>query len=116
MDNPQTTGDISANLLRFGIQPSLGYKSNHFEAAISSRFASLNYSNIEGDLIFENVNQVNYLNDNKSNFIIEPALILRGGFEQIKLQLQLGYSLNVTESDFKQDKAFGTIGLNFNLQ
>lgn len=112
-----TTGrDISANIIRFGIQPNFGYKSKYFSAAISARFVNLMYNNIEGDLIFDGVSQKTYLEDNKSNFLIEPALTLRGGFERIKLQLQIGYSLNASNSDFKQDKTSMTLGLNFNFK
>ncbi len=114
--SPQTTGKISANISRFGIQPNFGYKTKNFSAAVSSRFVSLNYSNIEGDLTFDGANQQTYLKDNSSNFLIEPAITLRGGFEKAKLQLQYGYSFNVSNSNFKQDKNYLTVGLNFNLK
>lgn len=114
--NPLTNGDLSANILRLGIQPNFGYKSKHFSAAVSSRFVNLSYNKIEGDLIYENVNQSAYLNDNASNFLIEPALTLRGGFENLKLQVQYGYSFNISNSDFRQDDQFLTIGLNFNFK
>ena len=115
MDNPGTTGDISAKILRYGIQPNIGYKSKFFSASFSSRFVNLSHSGIEGSLIFEGEDQVQYLEDNNSNFLIEPALTLRGGLEKFKVQLQLGYSLNVSNSDFRQDDQFLTLGLNFNF-
>lgn len=115
-DHPSTKGDISANIFRIGIQPNFGYKSKYFSAAISSRIVNLSYSNIKGDLIFENENQLNYLKNNSSNFLIEPALTIKGGLEKVKLQVQYGFSLNLSNSDFKQDKSFLTIGLNFNFK
>ena len=111
-----TGADISSNIIRFGIQPNFGYKSKYFSAAVSSRFVNLMYTGIEGDLIFGGENQVEYLEANKSNFLIEPALTLRGGLERLKLQLQIGYSLNLSNSDFKQDKTSMTLGLNFNFK
>jgi hypothetical protein len=114
--SPNTKGDISANVIRFGVQPNFGYKSKVFSAALSSRIVNLTYSNIEGDLIFEGINQVNYLADNKSNLLIEPALTLKAGLEKIKLQLQYGYSLNVSNSQFTQDKSYLTLGVNFNFK
>ena len=111
-DNPSTSGDISASILRIGIQPNFGYKSKYFSAAVSSRIVNLSYSNIKGDLIFDG-NQKKYLEDNSSNFLLEPALTIRGGLEKVKLQVQYGYSLNLSNSDFKQDKTFLTVGLNF---
>ncbi|MFA7081741.1 MAG: hypothetical protein WC135_03930 [Bacteroidales bacterium] len=114
-DNPGTNGDISSTIFRVGVQPSFGYKSKYFEAAISTRIVSLIYSNIEGDLIYSGNNQMDYLNDNKTNFLVEPAITLRGGFEKIKLQVQYGYSLNLTNTAFKQDKSYLTLGLSFKL-
>lgn len=114
--SPSTTGDVSANVLRYGIQPAIGYKSAHFSAALSSRIVNLNYSKIEGDLVYNGTNQPQYLENNKSNFLIEPAITIRGGFEKIKLQLQYGHSINLSNSDFRQDKDYVTLGLNFNFK
>ena len=115
-DYPSTKGDISASMFRYGIQPNIGYKSKHFSVAVSSRFVNMNYSNIKGDLIFDNQSQVAYLESNKSNFLVEPAITIKGGLDKIKLQLQYGYSLNLSNSSFTQDKTWFTIGLNFNFK
>ena len=115
-DYPQTTGDISSNIIRVGIQPNFGYKSKYFSAAISSRFVLLSYNKTYGDLIYNDEIQRDYLKKNSSNFLMEPALTIRGGFEKFKIQLQLGYSLNITNIHFRQDKTFLTLGLNFNFK
>lgn len=112
-DHPETKGDLSANIFRVGVQPNFGFKSKYFSAALSSRFVNLNYNGVEGDLIYEDVDQVNYLKENNSNFLIEPAFTIKGGFEKVKLQIQYGYSLNLTNSDFRQDESMLTVGLNF---
>lgn len=112
-ENPESKGDITANVFRIGIQPNFGYKSKHFEVALSSRIVNLMYNNIEGDLIFNGQNQIDYLTDNKSNFLLEPAITIRGGLEKLKLQLQYGYSHNLSNSTFKQDNSFLTIGLSY---
>lgn len=113
--NPATQGDVSANIFRYGIQPNFGFKSKYFSAAVSSRIVNLRYSNIEGDLIYNGDDQAAYLRDNASSMLIEPALTLRGGLDKIKLQLQIGYSWNVTNENFRQDNEFITFGLNFNF-
>ena len=115
-DYPLTKGDISGTILRYGIQPNFGFKSKYFSAAVSSRIVNLTYSDIKGDLMFENVNQPAYLKSNASNLLIEPAFTLKGGFEKLKLQLQIGYSLNLTNENFRQDNTFFTAGLNFNFK
>ncbi|MFT3753239.1 MAG: hypothetical protein QM800_10320 [Paludibacter sp.] len=112
----QTRGNISASVFRYGIQPNFGFKSKYFAAAISSRIVSLNYSNIQGDLIFDGINQTDYLTNNRTNFLLEPAITIKGGFEKIKLQIQYGYSINLSNKDFKQDNSFLTLGLNFTFK
>lgn len=113
---PNTSGKISANILRVGLQPSIGFHQKFFSVSGSARISSLNYNNIEGSLIFDEVDQVEYLKDNKSNFLIEPALTIRGGLEKIKVQVQLAKSFNLSNSSFKQDDTLLSVGLNFNFQ
>lgn len=112
-------GELSGNILRYGIQPSLGYESNRFEAVISSRIVRLNYSTVEGFVNFEDAGQVDYFSADKSKFLIEPALTLRGGLDKIKVQVQIGYSLNMgkilDEKRYKHDKKFATVGLHYSL-
>lgn len=114
-DNPNTTGKISANLYRFGLQPSISYYSEYFSVSGSARFVNLTYSNIDGSLHFNNLDQSVYLNDNRSNFLIEPAITVRGGLEKIKLQVQYLHSFNVSNSDFPQSKDLISFGLNFHF-
>lgn len=118
---PNTSGDISANLLRYGLQPSLSYHTDFFSITGSVRLVNLNYNNINGTLMFQNegddipIDQIDYLGRNNSNFLIEPAITLRGGFEKAKLQLQYLRSFNVTNSDFPQAKDLISVGLNFSF-
>lgn len=112
-NNPSTTGKISANLTRFGIQPGISYHTNYFSVTGSARFANLTYSNIDGSLIFANQDQERYLKENDSNLLFEPALTLRGGYDKVKLQMQITRSFNLTNSDFRQDEALLSLGVNF---
>ena len=112
---PNTTGDISANIIRYGIQPSISYHMPYFSVTGSARFVNLSYSNIGGSLNFNNENQVEFLGRNNSNFLIEPAITLRAGFEKAKLQVQYLHSFNVSDADFPQAKDLITVGLNFSF-
>lgn len=120
--NPGTDGKINANIFSIGVQPSFGYKSKYFEAAFSTKGALLNYTNIRGNLMessegqSSDVSQQQYLKDNKGNFMLEPALTLRGGLEFLKLQLQLGKSFNLSHPNFPQDEGWVSIGLFYRVQ
>jgi len=112
---PGTTGKISAGIVRASLQPSLSYHTKYFSISGSARLANLSFTNVRGSLTFSDEDQVPYLQDNKNNFLIEPALTLRAGVKKIKLQLQLMKSFNLSNSDFKQDDTLLSIGLGFRL-
>ena len=112
---PVTTGRIEANALRYGLQPSLTYHTPYFSVSGSVRATQLSYSNISGSVYLDGLQQERYLADNNSQFLLEPALTLRGGLERVKLQLQLLQSINLTNSNFKQDNTLISIGLNIHL-
>jgi len=110
-----TSGDISASAMRIGIQPSISYEQEKFSISGSARLARLSYTGIEGDLRYGGEDQIAYLTDNNTQLLIEPAATIRGGVELFKLQLQLGYSLNLTDSEFRQDEGFATFGVVLDL-
>lgn len=109
--NPGTTGAIEAKLSRFGVQPVIGFRSRWVEAAASLRVVGLRYSDIEGSLIFGGEDQVQALSGQAESTLLEPALTVRGGFETVKLQIQLGWSANKTDSRFRQDEGHLTVGV-----
>lgn len=114
---PNTDGIIRANLLTVGLQPSIGFKSRYFDAAISLKTSMLHFSNIRGALITQNIDQQNpssqqlYLSTHRDNVLLEPTLTLRGGLDALKLQLQGGASFNVSRRNFPQDPSWFSFGL-----
>ncbi len=112
---PNTTGKITANLFRVGIQPSISYHHPYFSVSASTKLMTLNYYNIDGSLIFDNIDQTVYLTENKSNILVEPAITIRGGLKKVKLQIQVLRSFNLSNKDFQQDEGLFSVGLNFNF-
>ena len=58
---------------------------------------------------------VDYLKANNSHWLIEPALTLQAGSENVKLQLQFQISENLTDSYFSQDYSLVSLGLKVNF-
>ncbi len=112
---PVTTGKIEASALRYGIQPGITYHTPYFSVSGSVRAMQLSYSDIKGSLYLDNKEQERYLADKGNNFLLEPAITIRGGIERVKLQVQLLQSVNLTNSDFKQSSTLLSVGLNFRL-
>jgi hypothetical protein len=109
--NPGTTGVLEANLSRFGVQPSIGFRSTYFEAIGSVRILGLRYSDVSGSLVFGGEDQVQAVRAQPSHTLLEPAITVRGGFETWKAQLQLGWSFNKGHSSFRQEEAYLTAGV-----
>jgi hypothetical protein len=110
-DDSNNNLGIEAKFYKIGVQPSISFSGKYFIASLSSRLANLNYTKVSGSL-FEDVD---YLNDNNSFWLAEPALTLQGGFENIKIQLQFQMSYNLTDPNFKQDFNLISLGLKANL-
>ncbi|MBX7151997.1 hypothetical protein K1X84_10180 [bacterium] len=114
-DYPYTTGKIKARLIRYSVQPSTGVRTKFFDMAVAIRLSLLHYYDINGNLIFEDQNQIQYLRDRSNQFIVDPAIMIRAGYERVKFQLQLGKSYNMTNPDFNQQMGYVTYGLIFYL-
>ncbi|SHG11580.1 hypothetical protein SAMN05443549_10299 [Flavobacterium fluvii] len=102
--------NINANFFRIGAQPSISFTSKYFIASLSGRLANLNYNSVNG-----NYYDVEYLKANNSYWLIEPALTLQAGLENVKLFIQLQLSENLTDSYFLQDETLVSIGLKVNI-
>ncbi len=109
-DNFESPQEISANFFRIGVQPSISFSSKYFIASLSGRLANLNYNSVSG-----NYYDVDYLKANNSFWLLEPALTLQAGSENVKLQLQIQISENLTDSYFSQDYSLFSLGLKVNL-
>jgi hypothetical protein len=110
-DNSTDNLDVTAKLYRVGLQPSFSYSGKYFSSSLSSRLSSLHYTNVNGSLLYD----VDYLKSNDSHWLLEPALTLQGGFEDVKLQLQIQLCYNLTNPMFSQDYTLVSLGLKVNI-
>ncbi len=101
------------NFNRYFIQPSIGYTTDPVDLAISLRLSGLQYSNIHftGNLDQKYQEQIQYIDGHPFSILLEPALTFRRGWQHMKLQLQLGYSINVSNPDLPQEHVSASIGL-----
>jgi len=106
-------GSSEMTCLKYFIQPSLGLTFNEFDVALSTRFCGLAYTNIENH-IYRDSYYYDALSglSNKNHFFIEPALTIRGGWKQAKLQLQAAYIRNLNSpAEYFSEEYHISIGL-----
>ena len=112
--------DQSSSLLDFNrifIQPSVGFTSEYFDLAISSKICGLKYNNIKlhGNIESDDLENITYINQHPLSILFEPAFTLRTGWKYLKIQFQMGFSRNLNNPDLKQENLNMNLGLYLNF-
>jgi hypothetical protein len=107
VENSYSQRDVSSSFVRYGIQPSFGFQSRYFDASLATRIVGLRYFHTSGSDPVE----VQYLKDAGTQFLFEPAVTVRGGYDFLKAQFQVGRSYNKTNSNFKQEDNIVSVGV-----
>jgi len=107
-------GSADLSYLKFFIQPSYGITFNVLDVALSTRFCNVYYNRMDNNAL-GNAGEYNnlYTLANTNHFNVEPAITVRGGWKNIKLQFQAEYAglVNNRSSSFGEDWHL-SIGLN----
>lgn len=113
--DPYFPDNVEVNYDRYFVQPAIGYTSNNFDFAFSTRVCMVDYYHNkpatlrienEGDLLLEKVNQF---------FTIDPAMTIRFGFKNFKFQLQ-GMYLFPLQSKYANSIFYERVNVNFGCQ
>ncbi len=114
--NDQSSSILNFN--RFFIQPSIGFTSNYFDMAISSKLCGLKYNNIKlhGNIESDDLENITYINQHPFSILFEPAFTLRCGWKYLKIQFQMGFSKNLSNPELKQEKLNMNLGLYLNFK
>jgi hypothetical protein len=92
-------GSADLSLNKIFLQPSLGLTFNAFDVAFSSRLCRLSFNRIDYQIAKNSTHnndwKIKEFNDmsSKSHLFVEPALTLRGGWKNVKVQYQLLWSI-----------------------
>ena len=114
--NKYRIGESTFKFSRYFVQPSIGFTTPWFDIAASVRICELSYLQLDNN----NTNsldkaELDYIKDNKTSLLFEPALTIRGGWKYIKGQMQVGLSQNLTNPDFQQEEFNVNIGVYFTI-
>ncbi|MFZ4399585.1 MAG: hypothetical protein ACOYO1_06100 [Bacteroidales bacterium] len=100
------------------IQPTLGYTSDVFDIALSSRISRVSFNKIDYssyNATYNTFSELDEIANNKVSYLFEPAVTLRIGGEICKGQLQCGFSKNLTNTKLKFEKFNISAGLYFTI-
>jgi hypothetical protein len=112
--NPEA-GTSHLSFTKLFIQPSVGLTLNGFDCAFSTRFCRLSYNKIDNQIqVLLNENEFENLNtivQNKNFLFFEPALTVRGGWKNVKVQLQGATASYLNNNKWFFDEFHVSIGL-----
>ncbi len=101
------------DFVKFFAQPSLGLTTRYFDIAISTRFSGLKYTYLSYPYMVqsEDLDDLEYITKNYFSILFEPAVTVRLGYKNVKLQYQFGMSFNLTNPDFPQENMMMSLGI-----
>lgn len=115
LNNDVVLGKFNADAMKIFLQPDFGYRSKIFDAIISSRFSMVKYSNFSSQNYPTETLKDDYLDNNNLTgptfLFAEPALTCRVGYKYVKLQGQVGLTINLTGDNIKHASNFSSLGI-----
>jgi hypothetical protein len=107
-----TYRNFSTDANRFFLQPSIGYAKKNFEVFFSTRLSNVNFYNVETDYSLDDLKREKLFNiENKNWQFAEPAITLRGGIKNIKIQAQIGRSFKFNSQKLAYRAEILSLGL-----
>lgn len=114
LNNDVVLGKFNADAMKIFLQPDFGYRSKIFEASISSRFSMVKYTSFSSQNYPAQNLKDDYLDNNNLTgpafLFAEPALTCRVGYKYVKLQAQVGLTINLTGNNIKHADNFSSVG------
>jgi hypothetical protein len=103
-NNDNAGSSLNVNFMKPFLQSSIGLATPWFEVAFTPRFALVNNTNYENNLIDPNdYNQAeNFFRKNKTKFVVEPGITLRAGYKGLKANLNLSLSSYDPGDEFEE--------------
>ncbi len=115
--NNQSNGTSGMSFNRLFVQPSIGLAFDEFDIAFSTRICKLSFYGIKNN-IFNNTFEYDALRaiSGRNYFFAEPAITVRGGYKNFKVQCQGVFSgnLNSPPGEFGEEFHF-SIGMYFTI-
>lgn len=93
---------FNSKYLKPFIQPSWGFVSRFFEVALTPRIAFLSFKETEDYQLppERQGDAIKFFDQRNNNFVFEPGITLRGGYEGVMLELQ--YSSSILQETFTE--------------
>ncbi|MBC7382193.1 MAG: hypothetical protein H7296_04265 [Bacteroidia bacterium] len=103
---------LTANGLKMFIQPAIGYKLRLFEISAGLRYSNISYLNIKTkNWPVERLYDDHFDELNLNYSFIEPAITLRAGIRNVKIQFQYLYCIKLSNGSINYNKELYSLGI-----
>jgi hypothetical protein len=99
----------------FFIQPDIGIRLKTIEAAFALRLSRIDFKEVtfQGQHPeYGRLGELEYLDENRTNWLIEPGFTFRGGHDPVKFQIQAVFSPNLSNPDQQFEHFRFNMGIN----
>lgn len=102
---------------KYYVQPAYGFSWNGIDVAFSTRFSNLNFTHVNTNVasINKEFNEIKDIRDDKSYFLMEPAITFRGGWKYIKSFVLISTAGFLGIDDFPMSQNTMSIGLQLSI-
>ncbi len=115
--SPHVHNVSSMSYMKYFIQPSIGITTKYIDLAFSPRFSQVSFYNFSTNLesSHDEYPYLDTLSRNRTSYLFEPAITIRGGWQYIKLQLQISDAKILSGRNLPFEKSIASIGFSFSL-
>lgn len=110
-------GNSTLKSSRYYIQPAIGLSTRNVELILSGRFRVVSYADIQFSGSLDKRVRTKYveLNNNPTDYFVEPAFTMRLGGGNVKFQFQIGFAVECSRSILEYDPLNVNFGLIFSF-
>jgi len=115
-DNVADNKSYEVSATKIFLQPSLGFSHQYIEVAFTPRVVALMYGEPTTQYTDAELDIKELPNRSMPmHWFIEPAITVRGGIQEVKLQFQIGQSFQLSSTALAHEKLILVVGASFNL-
>jgi hypothetical protein len=111
-----SSGTLKAQVNTRSLQGAYTYWKNRGSISVGSRLRHVHFSQIEGNLIREGINQQQFLHKNANQLYLEPSLTFRVGLPNLQISMQLLLSANLRSRELYHPPASLSVGMHYFLR
>ena len=115
---PIAAGSADLSYLNYFIQPNYGFSFDCLDVSISTRISDLYFNKINNQITNASLayyTEVEGMRKHRHSIVFEPAITIRCGWKNTKMQLQYAYTGILSNSTYRYETYNLSFGVNFSI-